>query len=361
MGGLELYWRESRRGAWSGRGYHFQETVGAWLAAMVASGDVPAHSVVPEGIEDVSLEGDESLHFQVKSRARHLGLFPASNAAKIILDTWAIHDQRGEQAARLIVVFERGISDVEPSTRFDVSLSDSLEDGSSLAGHLREKGAERGMGLSDVDRMLASTSLVGISWEEAEAKTEELLGGMVTLPPIGLRNVARQFRVEIADAADRNASAAHADRRRLDRTELVGMVDRFAGQVDVESMEAAVVSGVCEPVEYGRGAHTGDSAGFYEGMAAQPFHVEAGLVVCRPGVVEKITAGLWERSAVVVTGPSGIGKSAVLWTLPQELRGVLWFRVNRLSADNVPEIIRLARAHRVSPCSPVGFLVGSAG
>ena len=289
------------------------------------------------------------------------GLFPESVAVKVILDRWAKYDHLGEEAARLIVVFERGVSDVESSTRFDVSLSDSLEDGSSLADHLREKGAERGMGVSDVDRMLAFTSLVGISWEEVQAKTEELLSGMVALPPIGLQNVARQLRVETADAADRNAPATHADRRRLDRTELVGMVHNFAGQVDVESMEAAVASGVCETVEYGRGAHTGDSAGFYEGMAAQPFHVEAGLVVRRPDVVEKITAGLWERSAVVVTGPSGIGKSAVLWTLPQELRGVLWFRVNRLSAENVPEIIRLARAYRVSPHSPVGFLVDSAG
>ena len=84
-------------------------------------------------------------------------------------------------------------------------------------------------------------------------------------------------------------------------------------------------------------------------------------MVRRADVLDKIKAGLWERSAVVVTGPSGIGKSAVLWTLPRELRGVLWFRVNQLAPDNVPEIVRLARAHNASPRSPVGFLVDAAG
>ena len=114
------------------------------------------------------------------------------------------------------------------------------------------------MSASDLGRMLSSTVLVGISWEEAEAETWELLGGLAALPPIGLRNVARLLRAEIADAADSNAPVGYADRRRLDRTELVGMVHSFAEQVDAESMEAAVANGVCEALDYGSGAHTGE-------------------------------------------------------------------------------------------------------
>ena len=184
---------------------------------------------------------------------------------------------------------------------------------------------------------------------------------VVDLPAQGLENVARQLRVEVANAADHNARASYSERRVLDRTGLVDLINHFAEQVDADSMQAAINSGVCEPLNYGRGEQTGSSTGFYEGIATEPFHVEAGLVVRRPDVLAEITIGLQDRSAVVVTGPSGVGKSAVLWTIPQELRGVLWFRVHRLAPAKVPDLIRLAHAHRVTPQSPVGFLVDAVG
>ena len=361
---LDDLWKDSRQGAWSGRGFHFQEIVGAWLAAMVAAASAQVwgtEGVVPEGFEDVSLEGTEPRHVQIKSRAPHLGPFEASDAAGHILDSWAKHVVRNDAAATLLMVFERGISGVQVSCNFDRTLAESLPEDSSLAHHLKKKGSSQGMGASELDRMLSTTVVVGLSWEEADAQTIELLGTVVELPAMGLGNIARQLRVEVADAADHNARAQYSDRRVFDRTELLRFVNVFAEQVDADSMQAAVKDGVCEPLDYGRGKHTGSSSGFYEGIATEPFHVEAGLVVRRPDVLAEITSGLQDRSAVVVTGPSGVGKSAVLWTIPQELRGVLWFRVHRLAPANVQDLIRLARAHCVTPQSPVGFLVDAAG
>ena len=77
--------------------------------------------------------------------------------------------------------------------------------------------------------------------------------------------------------------------------------------------------------------------------------------------MDKILFGLDERSAVVITGPSGVGKSAVLWTVPLALPGVLWYRVRRLADGDVQYLIRLARAYRATPETPVGFLVDAAG
>ena len=111
----------------------------------------------------------------------------------------------------------------------------------------------------------------------------------------------------------------------------------------------------------GTGEVADDVDRFYAGVATQPVHVASGLVVRRPDVIEEVLSGLDERCAVVITGPSGVGKSAVLWTVPLERRGVVWFRVRRLAAGDVPAIVRLARAYCVSPDVPVGFLVDSAG
>ena len=64
---------------------------------------------------------------------------------------------------------------------------------------------------------------------------------------------------------------------------------------------------------------------------------------------------------MVLVGPSGIGKSAVLWTLPFALPGVLWFRVHRLSEDDLPHVVRLLKANRASAEAPIGLLVDAAG
>ena len=181
-------------------------------------------------------------------------------------------------------------------------------------------------------------------------------------PRPALRLVADQLRVFLASAADDNETPIYEQRRRLDRTELASEITRIAGIVSIESLEAAIRQGVCEPLEYG-GHQDAEGGRFYEGAATQPFHVASGLVVRRGDVIERVLTGLDERSAVVITGPSGVGKSAVLWTIPREpeLRGVAWFRVRRLADEDVPVLVRLARAYRASPSVPIGFLVDSAG
>ena len=144
-------------------------------------------------------------------------------------------------------------------------------------------------------------------------------------------------------------------------TELVGTIEHLAELIDSDRLNAAVKEGICDSPEYSYREPADDDGRFYEGEATQPFHVASGLVVHRPDVISMISSGLKERSAVMITGPSGVGKSAVLWTLPQAFPGVLWYRVRRLADDDVPLIVRLARAYLAMPLNRVGFLVDSAG
>ncbi len=276
------------------------------------------------------------------------------------MDAWARHAGRDEPGSRLVVVFERGVKGETPSHDLDRTLAGSLVDGSQLLNSLKEKGSELGM---DVGRLLSSTVVAGISWDDITAETVAALSEQLELPPAALRLVADQLRVFLASAADDNDTPIYEQRRRLDRTQLASEITRIAGMVNVESLEAAIHLGICEPLEYGVHEATNSRERFYEGAATQPFHVESGLVVRRGDVIERVLSGLGERSAVVITGPSGVGKSAVLWTIPREpeLRGVAWFRVRRLADEDVPAIVRLAHAYCASPSVPIGFLVDSAG
>src|SRR6185312_11241412 len=53
-------WSGSRSGGWASRGFDFQHTVAAWLAARLIAGDLHAHALVPEGLEDISIESETS-------------------------------------------------------------------------------------------------------------------------------------------------------------------------------------------------------------------------------------------------------------------------------------------------------------
>ena len=108
-----------------------------------------------------------------------------------------------------------------------------------------------------------------------------------------------------------------------------------------------------EPIE------SGDA--YYEGVSTQPGHVGAGLVVPRPELLSDVLAGLEMSQAVLLAGPSGVGKSAVLWTLPFARPGVLWLRVHRISEGDLPYMMRLLHAYGASPKTPVGLLVDAAG
>ena len=322
--------------------------------------------MVPEGFEDVSLErlGDEApLHVQAKSRGEDLGLFPVNKAVEHILTSWDKHIARDEADSKLVVVFERGVQGEALPTDLDISapiLAESLPDGSKLVNSLKDRCGRNGMSDADVDLLLSSVAAIGPAWDQVTDETATAIGVVVELPALSLRIGTDLLVGVVARASAENASRRHADRRRLDKTEIVGEIQRFAEQVDVESLAAAIRDGVCELFTYG--VEDLDEGGrFYEGEATQPFHVASGLVMRRPDVLEKILSGLHDRFAVVITGPSGVGKSAVLWTVPRELPGVVWFRVKRLAVEDVPMILRLARANGVSKRTPVGFLVDSAG
>jgi hypothetical protein len=355
---LVAHWQSSRAGARAGRGFHFQDAVGAWLAAQVANGALRDTALVPEGLEDLWLEGSTSNHIQVKSRVNHRGPFPVVEASGHILDAWSRHATRSADGD-LTVVLEGGVegeAHLEPPGK---ALREAVAVDSALGEALGRVAVRRGISSDELDRATATTAIVGASWESITAETVARLGALAELPPTALLYLARELRVMVADAADANATAAFNERSRLDRTRLTAAIQQFVEHVDIDTLQAAIVDGICEPLDLAQPAKASDR--FYEGLSTQPGHVAAGLVVPRPQIVAEVLSGLEHQSAAVLTGPSGVGKSAVLWMVPLALPGVLWFRVRRLSEGDASALIRLARAYRASADTPVGFLVDAAG
>ena len=317
--------------------------------------------IVPEGFDDLQVDADQPAQVEVKSRQGRLGPFPVAVAARHIVDAWLRHVDRFGTDRHLIVVLERGLEGWEngfeqPVTEIPLSRLIEGVDGleAALAGDIESRGRPPTVA-GDMQR---GTTLLTCSWDELIADTERHLGFVVNLSTAALGVVARALQVVVANAVDANAEAKFEDRSSLDRTSVVDNINRIAELIDLESMGHALTQGICSPIDK-KPLEIGDY--YYEGVSTQPGHVGAGLVVPRTDIVSQTMASLDMSQAVLLVGPSGVGKSAVLWTLPFALPGVLWFRVHRMSDDDVSHVVRLLRAHRVSPEAPVGLLVDAVG
>lgn len=352
-------WSGSRSGAWASRGFDFQHTVAAWLAARLIAGELRAEAIVPEGLEDITIESEASRHVQVKSRGEHLGAFPVGKASADVVDAWCRHRKRDVELDSLTVVFERGVEGETELGVFDRPLRESLKQDSRLQESIAAAAKRRGLGESDVRELLDRTTVFGASWSYLDESSRTLLGtAFEKLRPSVLDYLAREIRTITAETARSNAPVDYVDRQSLDRNELVNRSKNFIEQVDLDSLEAAITLGLCSPVSLTEELHDDR---FYEGVATQPGHVAAGLVVPRADLIGEVITGIQETSSVILTGPSGVGKSALLWSVPHALPGVLWFRVNRLSPADVPDVLRLCRSYRASDANPIGLLIDAAG
>ena len=354
-------WDDTRSGATSSRGYHFQDAVGAWLAARLASGNLAPTRLIPEGFDDLLLEGQEPVHYEVKSRQNRLGPFSVHKAIELLVNAWICHKKRFGNGRQLVVVLEQGIKGLELDKKQPISempIRWLFERIIGIKERLTTRLEKQGVPSGDIDFLTSVMSVVVCSWTDLDSETARYISNVVDLPPAALPRLTIELRSKVADTVDKNAEAQFNERASLDRTFLIKAIRDTAELFDLESLEYALNSGICTPVDK-QPIDAGD--GFYEGVSTQPGHVSAGLVVPRPDLVQHIGEGLELHRPVLLTGPSGVGKSATLWMLPYAFPGILWFRAHRIAKDDIPYVARLLRAYGASPESPVGLLVDTAG
>ncbi|WP_262776973.1 hypothetical protein [Brevibacterium permense] len=288
-----------------------------------------------------------------------MGAFPVGKASGDIIDAWIRHRQRSGDSGGLTVVFERGVEGETALGEFNRPLGESLGHDSKLRASIATAAKKRGLGESDVLELFDRTVVFGVSWSYLEENSRTLLGTVFPqLRPSIIDYLARELRTLTGETARLNAPVVYDDRHSLDRNELIRQSHDFVEQVDLDALDAAITQGLCSPLSLTEELH---DARFYEGVSTQPGHVAAGLVVPRTELIDEAVAGIQETSSVILTGPSGVGKSALLWSIPHALPGILWFRVNRLSSHDVPKVLRLCRSYRVSEANPIGLLIDAAG
>ncbi len=128
-------WSRSRAGSHAGRGFHYQDAVATELAVRAWRGELGALRLIPEGLEDVSLEfAAHRLHLQAKSRREHRGYFSDGELA----EAWRHLAERlvADPTSHVGLVLERPLTGVETGLERTLAEVASLlgEDPATLVG-----------------------------------------------------------------------------------------------------------------------------------------------------------------------------------------------------------------------------------
>ncbi|MFF5759843.1 hypothetical protein OG495_36275 [Streptomyces longwoodensis] len=371
---LVTLYERLRTGAANVAGVTFQTAVSAMLLAAGPAGSVPGlavEAVRPEGLEDVDcrLADGSTLFVQCKERGVGARSIAAAELAEILvhgvralvlsdpgssapgpdgvrgLSGWASGAAPGTALARLAIVTNGRFGSSLPETGWtrtlDQVLADWPEGESTLACILAA--VERQLVAAGLPAALATELIARVHLVQAREHlgqfTRVLLESGLELHPALAELLRTRLVCDLSGvaAAQRETTLGTA----IWRTgqDLEAMAARLCREVDVESLQEAVRAGVCEPVDF-LTQPPQDARRFYDGVSVRPRHIAAGLDVLRPVETDHALSGLTERGHAVFTGPSGSGKSALLWRCARLLEGgVQLVRVLRVATPEEAELL----------------------
>ena len=350
----EAIWSQTRSGARAGRGFHYQDVVGAWICSQILCNAMVVDRLRPEGAEDLSCEGPRPWQIQVKSRQERVGDFSPGEVAAHLLKIADSHAARRLKGlpSKPVLVLERPIRGWAP-TRWGIPLGEAPGNDALLAALL-----SRGRSESEISILTQEVCVFVLPWGTAAQQTREAIASHSALLPLATEPVVLALRNAVSDCSDTNAQSSWQMSASLDRTQIERVVTDSVALVDADALQEALSQGLCEPVDFDTRL---DSPDFYEGVDVQPGHIAAGLPAPRPEVTADVVVSLEQCGSVLVTGPSGVGKSTVMWAAAYTTRHILWYRVRRLQEQDVEALLRLAKATMPTARSPVGFIVDAVG
>ena len=342
--GVDHGW--SRAGAHNIAGVSFQVAVTARLLVGALTGGLPLTRATPEGFEDIDVELRDGARvlIQVKERSAS-ARFGRSHLADAIRQKKAI--LTNDTSRRFALVTDAALGGGISPTGWSRSVTEDLDPAvvDRLATRL----------VSDFDDpvgVLARTHVVHMEWSVVECTRHELAEIVGSEPSIAALVYARLLE-QITDVAVGQRSTTPDTAQSLTPSDLEALATRILDSVDVESLHEAVRMGIVEPVDFGVRANLTVEE-FLTGVDVMPAHVAADLDLPRPREIRALTDALGEQQSALLTGPSGSGKSALMWRAAKTLSGrTRPYRLLRILPEDVPTLARWLRLQQPSEHYPL--------
>lgn len=308
-----------------------------------------ARRIVPEGLDDVSLELEAGwLHLQVKSRREHRGRFTLAELAS----AWTQMSQRlsADPGSRAALVLEQPLDGAEIDSDHPLSSSADAKLRESIAEAIDRAGV-------DLDDFLERTHVLVKPTPGAEALS--LLSNRLNLPLSTCAAHLGILQSALTALADANGERQFSDMAAMSVPDIGRVIDDVSEAVDPSALEYAVREGLCELVDFATPLR---DAEFFRGVDVKIGHVVAGLPTQRTALVDALVDGLTQHGVGMVIGPSGSGKSALLWMAAHGTRHhVRWYRVRRVNIEDVAALARLVKGQRPGEATPVGLVIDDLG
>lgn len=288
-------------GSNAGRGFRYQDQVGALLLARMLAGQEDFEALTPEGSDDYEIVYAQGIVL-VDAKSTRSSVRARSDADDIadLRRLWSRPVRPGVPVLACWLIKER--ADHAPSVRIPA------------AGVFHASESPRG----DASFLIAEPSPL--------VAAAEILSRARGCNPLAGELIAIALAQRVGELASQNGPLPLEQRGSITREEVERVVGRVLTAVDVERLQALQRTGFLQSVDYTTPLH---DAGFYLGVDVQPGHFAAGLAIERHDEAAQICAALEASGAVLIRGPSGAGKSGLLWSaVLASRRKRLWFAVN---------------------------------
>ena len=324
---LPELWKQTRSGAWSVRGLHYQHLFSTLILIYQWAGLAPTGYLVPEGQEDCVIElPDRNIWIQIKSKKS--GAFSKGKLEEISAHIKQKADRTSNQKPAQVAV---GLE--QPCT---------------------------GVPEREIDKLFEGEDGVTVVCKEPEREIVSLLSQKLSVLDEIAEVLARNLCWLVAESAAENASRTFENRRRISTTEIDQRIHRYLEASDPSAITHAFESGALAPVDFVTPVH---EPSFYRGVKVRPGHLAAGLVLERPTETRAIVDYLKHHRHLLITGVSGSGKSALLWLAANRLNAEMrWYHItDRAAANHAASIIRSIQAGRPNQLSPIGLAFDEVG
>lgn len=367
---LDSLFASLRSGAANVAGVSYQTCLAADLLAVGharAKAALPIVAIRPEGFEDIDCLLDDDSWILVQTKQRKIGGRAIAQAELVKILTHAAHVFK---SARSDLTQYRGVAIVTdgkfgsslPTTGWESTLlaelnkaSDSLMQKQQLLDALETALSADGIVEISAENLIARTHLV-ITAPDLSLSTETHLSRSLGLHP----SVAALFRAQLVHdltmmSAQQRGETVEKAKLQWTR-DLDTMASRLLEQIDVRGLDEAIAAGICEPADFMN--ESGDSRrSFLDGISVVPNHIVSDLDVLRPEETAQILNELSQSKNVVIAGPSGSGKSALLWRTAHTVSmGPRIIRVQRLPEVNDAQLL-IRHVRRLLPSEERPILI----
>lgn len=343
----ECLWEDLRQGARNVAGVTWQVNVCVYLLIAGFAGELPFVRITPEGFEDADCEVADgvSTFVQMKEVGGGLGRLAAAGIADALA-----HAEASARGSEIILVTDGTLGSGLSFTGWTDRLANQQTDGVlNVIKALISRGYDR----SRAEDIVSRARVVQLPYRVRELSEQLLAQTTGCHPSVAGLAVGRLTEIfEVASAEQRNTQVETA--QRVLTSDIHAVVRNIQDTVDVHGLDDAQRRGICGPADF----LTPDAVPartFYLGIDGQPSHVAANLDVVRPVEMTACHEGLVNEQSVLILGPSGSGKSVLLWRAARDLMpSARVLRVGRLATEgDAEDLARHVRLLRPSEHAPV--------